>query len=95
MVDGEDAGVVPEPLFPQDLQRPERFFRNGIARCPVSDNRFSREGLQYLFRFPDFLPECLPRLLIDQFVRVAMTGDLVALGLDTFDEGGEAIGEPA
>ena len=95
MVDGEDAGVVFEALFHQDLECPLRFIRNRITGGTVAYHFVScdifEDGLSFFNVFSEFFL-CLG---IDQFMGITMTGDLVALFLDCSDEMGISLGEPA
>ena len=94
-MDGEDAGVVFEALFHQDRKSPLRFFCNGITGGTVAYNFTSCYIFQNCFCFPDIISEFFPCLGIDQFMRVTMTGDFVAVFLDFSDEMGISLGKPA
>src|SRR5262245_35886454 len=91
----EDARVVREPGFREDIERPKRAAHDGIARRPIPEHGCPGDVLEQLLRAQCFLPELSRRLLVHQAVRESVAGDFVASRGDLPDQLWVTLGHPS
>ena len=78
MAHRKNARVVTESEFHQNVEGPERSAHDGITRRAISKYRVPGNVFEQALRTPRFLEKLILRLLVDQTMRKAVAGDLVA-----------------
>src|SRR6476661_6567956 len=78
----ENARVVLEPGFAQDIERPKVLRRDRKARRPVSDDGFASYALQNSLRSQQILSKCLGRHFVDKLMAVTMRRDFMPVPID-------------
>ena len=91
----EDARVVQKAFLDQHVERPERSRRDGVARRPVSEHRDAGGRFEHRLRAADVGAELRGRQVVDQSMRVAVTGHLVARRCNGSNKGWKPLCHPA
>ena len=95
MAHRKDARVVSESEFNQNIEGPERSAHDGVTRRAISEYRSPGSVFEEDLRTPRFLEELLSRLLVDQTMRKAVAGDLVAARGNLSDQLRISLGYPS
>src|SRR6185312_17321111 len=95
VTDGKDRGVVFEAQIDQHIQRPQRSARDREAGRPVAEHALAEEALEKALGARGLLPELALRLVVDQLMGEAMTGDLVPRSGDALHQARRLLSHPA
>ena len=91
----EDARIVTEAGVNQDIDRPAGRTGNRIAGGAITVDRLLYDIFQQLLGTDGFITKLCRRLPVNQFMAVAVTGDLVSLLLYAANQIRTSFGNPA
>ncbi len=89
-----NARIVSVSLFAQNIQRPERLLRYGVAGRPVADHALPDGIFQNSLRNQNVFPELLRGHAVNEPVVVAVAGDFMAPAFDFPDQRPVSLTDP-
>src|SRR5689334_12599903 len=94
MMNRINAGIVGEPFFRQNVQRPEAGLGDGPAWRPISAHSNARGVFNRLFGLPGIFTEFIRRKAVHRAVPVAVAGKLMPSGLNVPHQMWKALSHP-
>jgi hypothetical protein len=88
------AGVINKPRLFDDVQGPESIADNGKTGGPISQEGFTNQVLQNLFRGDRILLKFVQGEVVDETVPIAVAGDFMAPSIYFPDQGGITLRHP-